>query len=94
MTDAPGSITADVLDGNAAAGVLREIFAIELTAAIGQCDGCGRRGPLAEARLYTSAPGLVVRCIGCDGVLLRVVTAPDRSWLDFRGLRSIEVSVS
>ncbi|MQA84248.1 MAG: hypothetical protein GEV03_06400 [Streptosporangiales bacterium] len=79
------------LDGNAAAGVLHEVFAADLTAAVGQCAGCGRRAALADTRLYTRAPGLVVRCRDCDGVLLRAVAAPGRMWLDMRGLVRLEV---
>jgi len=82
-------MTADVptyLDGNAAAGALREIFAVDLTAAIGECVGCGRTGVFAEARLYVDAPGLVARCQTCDHVLLRVVTTPTDTYLDLRGL--------
>jgi Family of unknown function (DUF6510) len=30
-----------MLDGNAVAGLLREIFAVEMTTAIGTCNGCG-----------------------------------------------------
>ena len=60
---------------------------MEITAASGQCDGCGRIGVLAEARLWANAPGLVLRCVGCDGVLLRVVSGGGRTWLDLRGLR-------
>lgn len=78
------------LDGNALAGALGEIFAVEVTAASGQCDGCGRTGVLAEARLWADAPGLVLRCVGCDGLLLRLVTGDGRTWLDVRGLRYIE----
>ncbi len=79
------------LDGNALAGPLREVFAVELTAARGICAGCGRGGPLAEARVYAHAPGLVARCRVCAAVLARVVTGPDRSWVDLRGLAVIEV---
>jgi hypothetical protein len=79
------------LDGNALGGVLRTVFAVELTDAVGTCATCGRRSALAEARLYTRAPGLVGRCTGCDGVLLRLVAGPDRTWIDLRGLSVIEV---
>ncbi|MBA9003496.1 DUF6510 family protein [Thermomonospora cellulosilytica] len=80
------------LDGNAAAGALREVFAVDLTTAAGRCENCGRTAVLAEARLYTRAPGLVGRCPGCEAVLFRVVRGPDRTWLDLRGLTCIEVS--
>ncbi|HEY3091339.1 MAG TPA: DUF6510 family protein [Jatrophihabitantaceae bacterium] len=79
------------LDGNAAAGDLRTIFAVDVTAATGQCAACGRTAPLGTAQLYNQAPGLVVRCTGCDSVLLRLVNAPGRAWLDVRGLRYLQL---
>jgi hypothetical protein len=80
------------LDGNAAAGPLREIFAVDLTASTGRCAGCGNTAVLARARLYTRAPGLVLRCTECDGVLLRLVESPRRTWLDLRGLTFLQVT--
>lgn len=79
------------LDGNAAAGDLRTIFAVDVTAATGQCAACGLTAPLGTAQLYNQAPGLVVRCTGCDSVLLRLVNAPGRAWLDVRGLRYLQL---
>jgi hypothetical protein len=79
------------LDGNAVAGALSEIFALDVTVAIGQCDGCGRRAPLADTRVYAQAPGFVVRCPSCESVLFRLVGAPGRVWLDLRGLTSVEL---
>jgi hypothetical protein len=29
--------------------------------------------------------------VGCDGVLLRIVAGPGRSWVDLRGLSVLEV---
>jgi hypothetical protein len=80
------------LDGNAAAGALSEVFAVDVTAAIGQCAGCGTRGPLGGAASYLEAPGAVLRCQSCDLVLVRVVTSPDRHWLDLSGLVVLQVS--
>ena len=80
------------LDGNAAAGVLSEVFAVDMTMAVGVCAGCGRVGVLADTRVYLDAPGVVVRCVGCDSVLLRVVTGPDRRWVDLRGLAVLEIA--
>jgi uncharacterized protein DUF6510 len=79
-------MTSTHLDGNAAAGVLRDIFTVDLTAATGQCAGCGNVGVFAEAQLFTQAPGLVARCAHCEAVLLRVVTTPSETWLDLQGL--------
>ncbi|TCC49695.1 hypothetical protein E0H75_15285 [Kribbella capetownensis] len=77
---------ASYLDGNAAAGALSQVFAMDVTAAITQCNGCGQTGVFAESHVYVNAPGLVARCSGCDGVLLRVVTTPSDVYLDLRGL--------
>ncbi|MDX8147494.1 DUF6510 family protein [Lentzea sp. BCCO 10_0061] len=52
----------DHVDGNALAGDLREIFAVDLTVATGQCSGCGYRGSVATLRVYQNAPGIVARC--------------------------------
>jgi hypothetical protein len=79
------------LDGNAAAGALSELFAVDLTAAIGQCNGCGQVSVFAESRVYVDAPGMVARCAGCDGVLLRVVSTPGHTMLDLRGLTYLRV---
>ncbi len=80
------------MDINAAAGDLREVFAVDFTTATGQCGHCGRQGPLAEARLYGRSPGMVLRCRDCDAVLMRMVSAPGRSWLDFSGLAYVQVT--
>lgn len=84
----------DFLDGNAAAGPLRELFAVDLTAAVGRCVGCGRTAAMGGVRVYARAPGLVLRCPSCDTVLLRVVRdegPPARTWLDLRGLAVLQV---
>jgi hypothetical protein len=80
-----------MLDGNAAAGDLQELFAVEVTQLVGVCAGCGRAGPLAEAHLFSLAPGLTLRCPGCDAVLARLVRLPDRTLFELRGLRRLEV---
>jgi Family of unknown function (DUF6510) len=82
------------LDGNAAAGMLQEVFALEVTAAAGTCDGCGAVGAVGALMLYahTHAPGLVLRCPHCEAVVLRLVTDGKRYWLDTRGLRSLELT--
>src|SRR5271169_4956751 len=76
----------DYLDGNAAAGELSNIFAMDITAAEGQCAHCGTTKLFAEAHLYMQAPGFVARCSGCQHVLLRVVTVNQRVFLDLRGM--------
>jgi hypothetical protein len=78
-------------DGNALAGPLGEIFAVDVTVARGRCAGCGRVDEVAALRLYDHAPGLVARCPGCEAVVLRLVRGPDRAWLDLRGVVALEI---
>ncbi|HUQ55806.1 DUF6510 family protein [Lentzea sp.] len=82
------------VDGNALAGDLREIFAVDLTAATGKCAGCGYSGSVATLRVYRNAPGLVARCPHCEEVVLRLVRGRDRAWLDLRGTVSLEIPLS
>ena len=74
------------LDGNAAAGELSRIFAVDITSAEGQCANCRARRRFAEAHLYVQCPGLVARCALCEHVLLRLVNVQQRVFLDLRGM--------
>jgi recombinational DNA repair protein (RecF pathway) len=74
-----------MLDGNAIAGLLQEVFAVEMTTAIGTCGSCGTPGPVGAVRVYRGA-GIVLRCPHCDNVLARIVKNDSRLWLDFQGI--------
>ena len=78
------------LDGNAAAGVLREVFAAEMTTAMGTCGGCGAVDAVGAVHVYVSA-GIVLRCPSCESVLMRIVETETRLWVDLTGLRSLEL---
>jgi hypothetical protein len=80
----------DALDGNVLAAPMREIFAVDVTSAVGRCAGCGHTYAVATLVVYTQAPGLVARCPSCDAVMLRLVRGPDRAWLDLRGTTNLE----
>jgi hypothetical protein len=79
----------DALDGNAIAGQLVEVFGAEMTTATGVCASCGASGVVAELVVYLQAPGTVVRCRGCDSVLMVLVTARGVTCVDLRGLRQL-----
>ncbi|OKI61248.1 DUF6510 family protein [Micromonospora sp. CB01531] len=79
------------LDGNMLDGPLREIFAVDLSTATGRCAHCGTAGPMAGLHVFSHAPGLVGRCPVCEQVMLRLVRAPDRAWLDLRGATVLEL---
>ena len=78
------------LDGNAAAGELTEIFAFDITSAVGECAACGKHAHLAETLVFADAPGIVVRCTHCRNTLLRIVKSSERTWLDMRGLNYVQ----
>jgi phage FluMu protein Com len=79
------------LDGNALAGPLWELFRFDIVAAIGRCKHCGAVRVFAETMVYVDAPGIVVRCASCEGVLLRLVETPTRYWLDVSGLSYLHI---
>jgi ribosomal protein S27AE len=74
------------LDGNAAAGELNRIFAMDITTAEGQCGNCGAKSLFAEAHVYLQCPGIVARCPRCGHVLLRLANIQERIFLDLRGM--------
>ena len=74
-----------MLDGNAVAGLLEEIFGVDLTASPCVCAHCGREGAVATLLTFTVAPGVVLRCPACENVVLRIVQTPDAFYLDARG---------
>ena len=80
-----------VLDGNALAGALSQVFVADMTTARITCGACSQDRMLATARLYRGAAD-VLRCTGCDAVLLRLVTAPGRVYLEMTGVRCLELT--
>lgn len=88
------SRTYDYLDGNAAAGELSDLIAMDLTAAEGQCAHCGAKGRFAEAHVYMRGPGVVARCAACDKILLRFAKVGQRVLLDMRGLTYLSIDRS
>ncbi|MEA2457449.1 MAG: hypothetical protein QOC95_421 [Thermoleophilaceae bacterium] len=79
------------LDGNAVAGMLSEVFAIEMTDAVGTCHHCGARGALGTTLVYVSGPGTVMRCSACEGVLMRFTRIRGTLSLEVRGVRRLEL---
>ena len=84
----------DYLDGNAAAGELSNIFAMDVTTAEGQCAHCGAIKRFAEAHVYMQGPGLVARCSVCQHVLLRLVSARERVFFDLHGMTCLILDTS
>ena len=82
------------LDGNAAAGILAEIFTFEITTARATCARCGATGEVGAQMAYVSEIGTVVRCAACEGILIRVVHqegSRGRYFLDLRGVEYLQL---
>ena len=79
----------DGLDGNAIAGLLSHVFGAEMTTATGTCANCGAGGPVAETVVFLRAPGTVVRCRTCSGVMMVFVTVRETTCVDLRGLSNL-----
>jgi uncharacterized protein DUF6510 len=82
------------LDGNAAAGILSELFVPELTAARATCAGCGVTGAVGALFVYAHGMGTVMRCASCNGVVLCVTRTATQVWLDPTGARRIIIAAA
>jgi Family of unknown function (DUF6510) len=82
----------NTLDGNAAGGVLQAIFPFEMTLAETTCVGCGATNAIGAVTAYMHGMGTVLRCPSCDHVLIRIVHANGRLWLDMQGVRVLRIS--
>lgn len=80
-----------MLDGNAAAGILNEIFAVEMTANPVECNNCNRVGELGTLMAFIHSAGVVLRCPTCENVILRIVQTPKGIYLDLRGAAYLQV---
>ena len=91
MTDVP-QVGDRRLDGNAAGGVLREVFAADLTTAVSTCAHCGVPAPLGQHLVYADAPALVLRCPGCMQVVLRCASDATGVRLEMSGVRLLRMA--
>lgn len=80
------------LDGNAAGGLLNEIFAFEMTAAEATCGGCGTMRPIGELMLYRHGMGAILRCADCDTALMRITHIRGCYRLDLSGMTYLRIT--
>ena len=81
-----------MLDGNAVAGLLQEVFAVEMTTAVATCDTCGSSDAVGALHVFRGA-GIVMRCPHCDNALVTIVKDGARVWIAFAGMRTLQVTV-
>lgn len=79
------------LDGNAIAGALGELFARDVTTALATCVGCGTARPVGALLDYGGTMGVVLRCPGCDAVMLRVAHTPGWLRVDATGIALLAI---
>jgi hypothetical protein len=81
------------LDGNATAGMLREVFVSDLTTARAACASCGAVTKIGSQHAYIHhlSPRAMLRCNTCQEVLMVFVHGGERFWLGLRGLIWLEV---
>ena len=81
-----------MVDGNALAGLLNEIFGVEMTAEPLECAFCGREGEMGSLWAFVESPGFVLRCPDCQNIVLRMVAAPNKWYVDARGAAYLCIS--
>jgi hypothetical protein len=79
------------LDGNAAAGVLTQVFHCEPSSAVIICAGCGATAAIGALPAYGLELGAILRCPHCDTAVLRLGATGATLWVDLRGSVSLRV---
>ena len=88
-----GSYAGDdlAMDGNVLAGLLGEVFGVDVTSALVTCVGCSRQQAVAELVVYGSDIGATARCRGCGVVMLRAAQIRSEVVLDLRGSKVLRI---
>lgn len=80
------------LDGNAAGGALRQLFARDVTAGLATCGGCGGARAVGALLDYGTPLGIVLRCPDCDHVMLRLTEVGGWLRADLSGIAMLALS--
>jgi uncharacterized protein DUF6510 len=78
------------IDGNGIAGLLGEIFEVDMTAVPRGCQSCGAQSAVGAHRAYRGA-GIVLRCPACGDVAARIATLPNRHVVRLSGTWLLEL---
>lgn len=74
------------VDGNAAGGLLLEIFGREMTTARATCRYCAQEAALADAVAEVDDAGVILLCRGCSPMLLTCLRVEGEQTLTIGGL--------
>lgn len=80
------------VDGNAAGGLLLELFGQDMTGARATCAHCDHEAALADAVAEMDAAGVILLCRGCGHTLLTYLCADERRTLSIGGLATLQWS--
>jgi hypothetical protein len=81
------NVTDLVLDGNATANLLQQLFVPDVTLATIRCEACDCLCRVGALSLYAAPMGAVLKCADCENVLMRAVDTPHGLWLEMTGAR-------
>ena len=84
-TDDGDMNTALMVDGNAVAGQLQQIFGRDMTMAVARCAGCANDAEMGALMAFIRGPGVVLRCPACQAAIARIVETPSAIYLEARG---------
>ena len=82
-----------VLDGNAAAGFLQQIFAVDITTAGITCGECESVQRLASLKLHGLPMGYILSCPQCHAILIRAAAHRQECWLDCRAVSMLRLTI-
>jgi hypothetical protein len=86
MDDGEGDMnTALMVDGNAVAGQLAQIFGRDMTITVARCAGCAHDAEMGALMAFIRGPGIVLRCPACQAAIARIVETPTAIYLEARG---------
>ena len=77
-------------DGNAIAGLLSQLLAVDATSVDRRCQSCGDQRPIADHRAYHGA-GVVLRCPSCSDVALVIGISASDVTVQLRGTFHVAV---
>ena len=77
--------TALMVDGNAVAGQLVDVFGRDMTMAVARCAGCANEAEMGALMAFTRGPGVVLRCLACEAAIARIVETPTSIYVEARG---------
>lgn len=79
------------LDGNAAAGLLMEIFGREMTSDLTICATCRAEHPIGRLLVYGRGMGMIIRCASCGGVQMKIAEMRGVYSFEMRGVHRLQV---